>query len=226
MPTESPPITKITQGKDENWSDFYDRISGSQQKRKRTQKTISRDSKGPRGKNDLQNQGLQERPTSASFAGSASPQGLVRQESIQNTGFCTRHGFMGPIHDDKPDDTEEHGTTSVGPTPEPAGKLRRTERMPLGATLEAREGERRKSTPTAENENDQRVFDANREFEDQEGELRIELGFSASVPTTPARRTRGGTVGTKAHHRIQRSGRGAKRLNSGEIVGEAINDEG
>ncbi len=98
--------------------------------------------------------------------------------------------------------------------------------MPLGTTLETREGERRKSNPTEENENDQRFFDANREFEDQEGELRIELGLSASVPTTPAREPRGGTVGTKAHHRIQRSGRGAKRLNSGEIVGEAINDEG
>ena len=57
-------------------------------------------------------------------------------------------------------------------------------------------------------------------------QLRIELGLSASVPTTPAREPRGGTVGTKARHRILRSGRGARRLNSGEIVGEAINDEG
>ena len=101
--------------------------------------------------------------------------------------------------------------------------------MPLGTTLEAREGERRKPSPVEGNEDDQRFFDGstgiNRELEDQEGELRTELGLSASAPTAPARESRGGTVGTKALHRMMRSGRGPRRSNSDEAVGEAINDD-
>ena len=43
--------------------------------------------------------------------------------------------------------------------------------------------------------------------------------------STPARERRGDTVGTKTLHRMKRSGRGHRRSNSGESVGEAMNTD-
>ena len=109
----------------------------------------------------------------------------------QNTNF---QGFMGMIHVDETDDMERLSTTSAGPPPEPEAKLKRTKRMPLGTTLETREGERKEIRFEEANEDDLRVIDGSRRFEDQEGEFRIELGFSASAPTIPARERRGGII--------------------------------